>query len=47
MSLVSLLGGVGLCAVLFALFGLWRPSKSCTGDCGGCTGACPTEGGKS
>ncbi len=30
-------------ALLFALFGLLRPTRSCDGHCGSCTGECPLE----
>ena len=46
MTLAELLVAAGLCAVLFVVFGYFRPAKECSGDCGSCTGTCPPEGGK-
>jgi heterodisulfide reductase subunit C len=51
MTIVDALTGAALAAALFIIFGLLRPARECSGDCGSCTGACPsgrpTEGGKS
>ncbi|HEU5174844.1 MAG TPA: hypothetical protein VFT96_08835 [Gemmatimonadaceae bacterium] len=47
MNLVDLVIAVVGCAALFMLFAAMRPAeKGCSGDCGSCTGTCPTEGGK-
>jgi hypothetical protein len=37
--MIQMLLGVGLAALLFALFGALR-YRGCTGHCAGCTGAC-------
>ena len=51
MTVVDLIQAALGGAALFVLFALLRPAKECSGDCGACTGACPsersTEGGKS
>ena len=48
MSLLDVVLGAAGCAVLFIIFALLRPAKSCSGDCGECvTGACKSEGGRS
>jgi hypothetical protein len=47
MSLAEIVTAAVATAALFVCFVLLRPARGCSGDCGACTGTCPTEGGKS
>lgn len=47
MSILAILGAAAGCAALFVLFGALNPARECSGDCGQCTGTCPSSGGKS
>jgi hypothetical protein len=38
---MSTLIGILALALLFAAFGLLRPSKACNGHCKSCSGSCP------
>lgn len=42
--LTTALVTMALCAVFFTVFGLYGPARECSGDCGSCTGACPSQG---